>query len=121
MSEDGAPLSGAGRFFDGIAEEPYPGVVRRTFDSQHATVVSYRFAPGATFPMHRHPQEQITIVQEGTIEFTVGGQVSTLTPESWSVVGPGLEHGLRAGPEGARILTIVIPRRQAPGEYTVLQ
>ena len=49
-------------------EEPFPGLRRRTFDGSGATVNEYCFEPGASFPLHRHPQEQITLVVDGTVE-----------------------------------------------------
>ena len=34
-------------------------------------VVQYIYKPGAVFPKHQHPQEQIVIVNKGKIEFWV--------------------------------------------------
>jgi quercetin dioxygenase-like cupin family protein len=93
------------------AEEPYPGLVRRAFDAQGATVTSYTFAPGASFPLHRHVQEQITIVDAGTLTLTIGERVEEQGAGDWSVIAGGIEHGITAGPGGARITAIVVPRR----------
>ncbi len=107
--------------FDGLpVEEVYPGIQRRSFTSAQATVASYRFAPGAAFPLHRHPQEQITLVEAGEVEMTIGNQVEPLCAGDWSVIEPDLEHGLRAGPEGAGIVAIVTPRRESADDYTVV-
>jgi quercetin dioxygenase-like cupin family protein len=112
-----APLDGS---FDELpVDEPWPGVMRRAFDSEHATVTAYDFEPGARFPIHSHPQEQITLVQRGEVEFTVGGEVKRLAPGQWSVVPPGVEHGLRAGDAGASFLAVIVPRRESPNAYTV--
>ena len=108
-----------GRFDEMPAEEVYAGVRRCSFDSEKATVTSYSFAPGARFPLHRHPQEQITLIETGEVEMTVGDQVQRLSAGDWSVVAGDLEHGIRAGSEGARILAIVIPRRDRIDGYTV--
>ena len=101
-------------------EEVYDGVRRRTFSSAQATVNSYSFAPGGTFPIHRHPNEQITIVEEGSVQLTVGGATESLSVGAWSVVAPDVEHGITAGPDGARILAIVVPRRDRSDEYEVV-
>jgi quercetin dioxygenase-like cupin family protein len=104
--------------FDALPlDEPWPGVRRSAFDAAGATVTRYEFEPGAVFPMHSHPQEQITVLQAGEAEFTVDGDVRVLRPGEWSVVPPGLEHGLRAGRSGARFLAIVVPRRERPDAY----
>jgi quercetin dioxygenase-like cupin family protein len=108
-----------GNFADAPEEEPFPGVRRRHFDAEGATVTEYRFEPGATFPNHRHAQEQITMVVDGTLSMTIEGEASELGPAGWSVVGPEIDHGITAGPEGARFLAVVTPRRGAADEYEV--
>ena len=102
-------------------EEVYDGVRRRTFSSEQATVNSYAFAAGCAFPIHRHPNEQITLVEEGTVELTVAGETTTLPTGAWSVIAPNVEHGIVAGPGGARILAIVVPRRDRSDDYEVVQ
>lgn len=103
------------------ADHAYAGVTRRTFSSSQATITSYTFTPGARFPLHRHPQEQITLIQSGDVEMTVGEQVDRLTAGDWSVVEPDIEHGITAGPDGAAIVAIVVPRREAADAYTVIE
>lgn len=107
--------------FDGLqADEPYPGVHRRSFDSDGATVTQYSFEPSATFPVHRHEQEQITIVQSGEIRFTIDGEDHELSAGGWSVVAGDIEHGIQAGPNGAVFLAVVVPRRKSADAYTVV-
>ena len=112
-------LEGAGSFEGLPDEEPFPGVRRRTFSSRGATVSRYLFEPGASFPLHSHPQEQITLIEEGSIEITVAGESTPLEGGSWSVVSPDVEHGITAGPDGARIVALVVPRRERPDEYSL--
>ena len=107
--------------FDALAvTEPYPGLSRRTFDSEHASVNEYRFAPGASFPLHLHPEEQLTFVLEGEIELTAGTDTVRLRAGDWSVMSGGVEHGVTAGAEGARVLAVVVPRRSSPDAYTIV-
>jgi len=118
MSE-AAPTIGS---YDAIAaDEPYPGIRRRAFDAQAATVTRYEFAPRASFPLHRHPQEQVTLVDEGAIRMQIGERECELAAGSWSVVPGGLEHAITAGPDGARITAIIVPRREAAGAYEVVR
>lgn len=112
-------MSEVGTFAATPEEEPFPGVRRRSFDGAGATVTEYRFEPGATFPNHRHAQEQITIVTEGVVSMTIGGEATEIGPGGWSVVAPEVEHGITAGEEGARFTAIVVPRRGAADEYEV--
>jgi quercetin dioxygenase-like cupin family protein len=100
--------------------EPYEGLRRRTIDAERSTVNEYTFEPGAQFPVHRHPQEQVTLILEGTVELTVEGETATLEAGAWSVVGGDVEHGITAGPGGARIVAILSPRREHAEAYTVV-
>ena len=50
-----------------------------------ATVARYSFEPGRAFPLHRHPQEQLTFVQSGTVEFVAGA-----TRARWTSAETGL-------------------------------
>ena len=90
---------------------------RAAFDTSRATVTRYEFEPGAVFPLHRHPQEQITVLEAGEAEFTVAGEVKVLRPGAWSVVPPGIEHGMTAGLSGARVVGNVVPRRERRDAY----
>jgi quercetin dioxygenase-like cupin family protein len=99
------------------ADTPYPGVLRRAFDAQGATVTAYEFQPGASFPVHRHEQEQITLIDQGAVRMTIGEQELELAAGAWSVVPPGIAHGITAGDAGARITAIIVPRRRAPGDF----
>jgi quercetin dioxygenase-like cupin family protein len=100
---------------------PYPGIRRRTFDTAQATIAEYAFAPGATFPLHRHPHEQITVVREGSLELTVGGRVTELAPGQWSAIPGHEEHGITAGDDGASFLAILVPRREPHEEVTLTE
>jgi quercetin dioxygenase-like cupin family protein len=92
-------------------ESPHDGVERRVLSTSQATVQEYRFDPGATFPLHRHPQEQITLVLEGEVSFTADGQPHELRTGAWSVVPGDVDHGITAGVSGARFLAILVPAR----------
>ena len=111
------PSSGS---FAGIeAETPYLGIRRRTFHSERMTFSEYTFAPGATFPLHRHTQEQVTLIEAGEVRLTAGGATETFAAGAWSVMPAGVEHGITAGPDGARIVAILSPRRRSAGEITL--
>jgi quercetin dioxygenase-like cupin family protein len=107
--------------FEGLAADGvYDGVTRRSFSSDRATVTNYTFAPGAKFPRHRHAQEQITLIQAGEVEMTIGDRVEHLTAGDWSVLEPEMEHGITAGPGGAAVVAIVVPRRESADAYAVI-
>jgi quercetin dioxygenase-like cupin family protein len=77
------------------AETVYPGIQRQTLHAERQTVVRYVYQPGSVFPHHAHPQEQVTLVISGTIEFTVAGQQLTLRAGQAAVIPPDVPHGAR--------------------------
>jgi quercetin dioxygenase-like cupin family protein len=112
-------MASTGRFADLESEEAYPGVRRRTLHSERMTLTEYTFEPGATFPQHRHSQEQVTLVEDGEVRMTTAGATEVLSPGAWSVTPGDVEHGITAGPAGARIVAILSPRRTSSGDITV--
>jgi quercetin dioxygenase-like cupin family protein len=104
-------LDRAGSLSQLTEREPFPGVVVRTFESERATVNSYEFAPGAEFPGHSHPQEQITLVGGGEIVFHTPLGGTRLGPGDWKIVGPHVPHRVTAGPTGAKVTALLVPRR----------
>jgi quercetin dioxygenase-like cupin family protein len=103
-----------GRFEDIGAEAPYAGIARRVLTTSKATVQEYRFEPGASFPLHNHPQEQITLVIDGDLSFSADGENHELSAGMWSVVPGDVTHGITAGTRGARFLAILVPPRKEP-------
>lgn len=110
-------MSAAGSFASLPADQPFPGVTRHALTTQRATVSRYTFAPGATFPLHSHAQEQITLIEAGSVAMTVAGDRLDLEAGGWSVVEPEIEHGITAGGDGATVVAIVSPPRGAVDEY----
>jgi len=55
------------------------------------------------------------------VTFTVGDEPHKMEAGAWSVVPPGVEHGLEAGQEGAEVLAIVVPARASASAYIVVE
>lgn len=100
--------------------EPFPGAHGSSFDSTHSTVTRYDIDPDCGFPLHHHPQEQITLVLAGEVVFAAGDETRTLRAGDWAVVGADVPHAATAGPEGATVVGIVTPRRASADQYTVV-
>jgi quercetin dioxygenase-like cupin family protein len=113
-------MTAAGRLDELPGDSPFPGVERHVLTTEKATVQEYRFGPGASFPQHRHPQEQITVVLEGSLTFTAGGEAQALEAGAWSVVAGGTAHGITAGPAGARFLAVLVPPRAVDETYVLI-
>lgn len=98
-------------------EEVYPGIFRQSISGARQTMVRYRYAPGSEFPLHSHPQEQVTLVVSGSITFAVGGAEVKLGAGQVAVIPGGVEHGARVdGSEWVETYNAMSPRRDvAPG------
>ena len=89
-----------------------PGVERQTVQGDRQTLVRYRYAPGAVFPVHRHPEEQITVVLGGRIAFEVDGERREVGPGEVVVIPGDVPHGATVvGDEPVETLNTLSPRR----------
>jgi quercetin dioxygenase-like cupin family protein len=53
-------------------------------------------APGGMpHPAHRHPQEEMFLIREGTVEVTIAGRSTRLGPGGVAFIASNEEHGIR--------------------------
>ena len=78
---------------DATAVEMLPGVIRRTLNEGHLTMLcELRMAKGSSIPPHTHPHEQTGYLASGRFRFRLGDEWMECGPgDSWSVPG-GVEH-----------------------------
>jgi quercetin dioxygenase-like cupin family protein len=67
--------------------------------------------PGATFPLHRHPSEQILIILEGSEEHLIDGETILMKAGDVCIHPPNVEHGGRT-PTGFKGIDIFSPPRE---------
>jgi quercetin dioxygenase-like cupin family protein len=97
---------------DVATERAGEGIERQTIHGDRQTLVRYRYAPGAVFPSHAHPEEQMTVVLSGRITFTVGDRTVTLGPGEVATIPGGVPHGAAVpGDEPVETLNCMSPRR----------
>ena len=73
------------------------------------------FAPGAFFPRHKHPGEEIIYVISGTIEYEVDGKPVVVKAGDVLFVGDGVIHAARnIGSEPAAELATYVLRKGEP-------
>lgn len=73
----------------------FPGVIRQALTTATSTIVRYTYHPGSVFPVHEHPEEQVTIVHSGEIIFEIAGKPLTLRAGQVAVIPGGVPHGAR--------------------------
>ena len=92
--------------------EIFPGVKIQTMASAQMMLSVVEMEPGAVVELHQHPHEQIGILIEGELTFTIADQQRTLRPgEMWRIPG-GVPHSAVAGTDGVRALDAFCPVRE---------
>lgn len=97
----------------GIPRELGPGVTTRVFPGDQAMLSVVTVAPNAEGAIHSHPEEQWGMVLEGSGIRTQGGEEFVVKKgDFWRSPG-NVPHGLRAGPDGCKVLDVFAPPRAA--------
>ncbi|MEY4094046.1 MAG: hypothetical protein RLZZ53_1245 [Acidobacteriota bacterium] len=91
--------------------ELFPGLRARLIHSDHVTHSWVDVDPGATFPEHQHPHEQIVSVLSGDLELVVDGVSHMLRPGVVFVIPPNARHS-GGSKGGARVLDAFAPARE---------
>jgi quercetin dioxygenase-like cupin family protein len=107
-----------------VSAQPKPAGIMRTDLQRHDLSVSGRevlqarvdFAPGASFPRHRHPGEEIIYVLKGRLEYRLDGQAPIiLVPGQVLFVPYGKPHAaVNAGPAPAAELATYVVEKGKP-------
>jgi quercetin dioxygenase-like cupin family protein len=89
-----------------------PGVERKAFSSERATLSLNRLSPGHEPWPHHHPHEQIVYIVSGRFRLYLGKEYRDMGPGSLLVVPPNVEHwGEVLGDEPVLNLDVFSPRR----------
>ena len=77
------------------------------------------FAPGSSFPRHKHPGEEIIYVTQGTIEYEVAGKPVLVKAGEVLFVPHGIVHAARNVGEGpaAELATYVVEKNKPLTEF----
>jgi quercetin dioxygenase-like cupin family protein len=71
------------------------GTKRRAVFLDNLMLTFFDLEPGAVVPSHQHPHEQITLVLEGKIAFTLGEENRILGEGEGAAIPPGIVHGVK--------------------------
>lgn len=94
--------------------EVRPGILGSTVHTPQLTATLYRYAAGTSWEEHEHPQDQITTVIEGSIEFVVAGQRVRLRVGQTALLPGGVRHAAEVPATGAVTLNVLTRRDQPP-------
>lgn len=86
-------------------------VVARTVEGQHLSFAVVELSPGSTVDDHAHPNEQIGIVLQGSLTFTIGAETRVVrVGDTYNIPG-GVRHRAVAGDDGAVVVDVFSPVR----------
>lgn len=112
LSTAGAEGGGSVISLDDLASyEIAGGLFFRPFFAQSLSINLVTFPPDGGFPTHVHPEEQISIVQEGEMEITIADVLHRVKPGDLIHFPPSIPHSGRTGSEACRLIDIFAPPR----------
>ena len=88
------------------------GIERQMIWGEHLMVCRLQFAPGVVTAVHTHPHEQITLVERGTVRFTVDGQERIAAAGDVLHFPPHVRHGATMLDDQVVLIDIFFPLRE---------
>lgn len=71
-----------------------------------------RIEPNKEMPRHQHPQEQLGVMLEGTLELTIGSETRALKRGDAYTIPGDVPHHARTFDDGCLVLDIFSPPRE---------
>lgn len=97
----------------GITRTLTTGIETRVFPGDQAMFSIVSFEPNSEGSIHAHPEEQWGVLLEGSgVRIHDGVDVPVGPGDFWRTPGD-VPHGFRAGPDGAKVLDVFAPPREA--------
>lgn len=97
---------------DGALHQIFPGVTIRTQWLDRVMTSIVRFAPGSVVEDHSHPHEQMGMILEGTVDFTIGDETRRLGPGDLYRIPGGVVHRVVALDQPVRAFDVFAPVRE---------
>jgi quercetin dioxygenase-like cupin family protein len=94
--------------------EVRPGIFGATVHTPQLSATLYRYDAGSSWETHAHPQDQMTYVIEGTIDFVVGGRAVRVAAGRLAAVPGGVPHSAAVSEEGGAVSLNVFTHRESP-------
>jgi quercetin dioxygenase-like cupin family protein len=88
------------------------GVVRQMIHGERLMICRLTIAAGTTVPAHRHPHEQITIVEKGRVRYVLGAEEKVFGPGDVVLLPGDFWHGATMLEEDAVLLDVFSPIRE---------
>lgn len=83
----------------------------RRIQGERITLAVVELAPDAIVPGHQHDAEQLGMVVEGSVIFTIGNERRELGPGGTWRIPSNTPHQVTTGPRGATVIDVFAPPR----------
>lgn len=93
-------------------ETPAAGIERRMMVGQQLMACRLHFAPRVITPIHRHPHEQLTLVLQGRVRFTIEGDERVAAAGDVLHFPSNAEHGATMLDEDVVLVDVFTPIRE---------
>lgn len=93
--------------------EVRPGIFGSTVHTPQLTVTLYRYGAGSSWEEHQHPQDQVTMVLEGVIDFVVDGKPVRLRAGQLATLPGGTPHSATVPDDGDAVSINVFTFRES--------
>lgn len=95
-----------------IAPKPiWEGIAARIVQGERISLAVVELEPNGLVPEHRHPNEQLGIVLEGSVTFRIDEEARRLRPGGTWRITSDVPHEVRAGTRGAVVIDVFTPVR----------
>jgi quercetin dioxygenase-like cupin family protein len=89
----------------------WPGVLARVVEGREMTLAVVELAPNSVVAAHEHPNEQLGVVLQGSMTFTIGGERRDLVAGDTYNIPANVRHDAVTGPRGAVVVDVFAPVR----------
>ena len=88
------------------------GIERQMVVGQNVMICRFRFAPFVVTPAHRHPHEQMSLIIQGKVKFTIGNEERIVSAGDVLHFPPDFWHGATMLDEEVVLIDIFSPIRE---------
>ena len=99
------------RWNDITAEPLTPNVSRRYLTAERVTIARFELTRGGVVPMHAHENEQVSIVMNGALRFTIDGREFVVRTGEAMQIPPTVPHEVEVL-EDTLVFDVFSPLRQ---------
>jgi quercetin dioxygenase-like cupin family protein len=94
-----------------VPQKIWDGVVSRGVHGEKLTMTLLELEAGKGVPEHSHVNEQVGVLVDGSVTFTIGEETAELAQGAIWVIPAHVPHSVVTGPEGAIIVEAFAPAR----------